>query len=248
MNIALFVAITFLSSLLQGTMGIGFAIIYVTLSTFLFPYLEVLVSERLLALLFMVPVLLRFRDKIRWRYIWIPLVFSILGTRIALLLMSALEEKNLIIILGAVLALSGIANMVLKKEWHFRGNWISGAVVGVIIGIIAGICGMAGPVLAMYFLGIEELSEDKDCYFATTVTLFELMGIIQTVDFLFNGYFPEGGWTLSLIGIIPTFAGMFIGLRLFNRINVEQVKKLLNWFMVVMGLFLSISNLKWCSH
>ena len=248
MNIALFVAITFLSSLLQGTMGIGFAIIYVTLSTFLFPYLEVLVSERLLALLFMVPVLLRFRDKIRWRYIWIPLVFSILGTRIALLLMSALEEKNLIIILGAVLALSGIANMVLKKEWHFRGNWISGAVVGVIIGIIAGICGMAGPVLAMYYLGIEELSEDKDCYFATTVTLFELMGIIQTVDFLFNGYFPEGGWTLSLIGIIPTFAGMFIGLRLFNRINVEQVKKLLNWFMVVMGLFLSISNLKWCSH
>ena len=58
-----------------------------------------------------------------------------------------------------------------------------------------------------------------------------------------NGYFPEGGWTLSLIGIIPTFAGMFIGLKLFSKINVDQVKKLLNWFMVVMGLFLFVSNL-----
>ena len=243
MNIALFVAISFLSSLLQGTMGIGFAIIYVTLSSFLFPYLEVLVSERLLALLFMVPVLFRFRDKIRWRYVWIPLVSSILGTRFALLLMRVLEERILIIILGVVLALSGIANMVLKKEWHFGGNWISGVIVGVIIGTISGICGMAGPVLAIYYLGIEELSEDKDCYFATTVTLFELMGILQTVDFLFNGYFPERGWTLFFIGIIPTFAGMFLGLKLFNRINVEQVKKLLNWFMVVMGLFLFGSNL-----
>ena len=243
MNIALFVAITFLSSLIQGTMGIGFAIIYVTLSSFLFPYLEVLVSERLLALLFIVPVLFRFRDKIRWKHIWVPLVFSILGTRLALLIMGTLDERNLIIILGAVLALSGIANMVLKKEWHFSGGWISGAIVGVVIGLISGICGMAGPVIALYYLGIEELSEDKDRYFATTVMLFELMGIIQTVDFLFNGYFPEGGWTLSLIGIIPTFAGMFLGLRLFSRINVAQVKKLLNWFMVVMGLFLFVSNL-----
>lgn len=243
MNIALFVAITFLSSLIQGTMGIGFAIIYVTLSSFLFPYLEVLVSERLLAILFIVPVLLMFRDKIRWRHIWIPLIFSILGTRIALLIMRTLEERNLIIILGVVLALSGIANMVLKKEWHFSGGWISGAIVGVAIGVISGICGMAGPVIALYYLGIEELSEDKDRYFATTVMLFEIMGIIQTVDFLFNGYFPSGGWTLSLIGIVPTFAGMFIGLRLFSRINVAQVKKLLNWFMVVMGLFLFVSNL-----
>ena len=243
MNIALFVAVSFLSSLLQGTMGIGFAIIYVTLSSFLFPYLEVLVSERLLALLFLVPVLFRFSDKIRWRYIWIPLAFSIMGTRLALLLMRVLEERNLIIILGAVLALSGIANMILKKEWHFSGSWISGVLVGVIIGTISGICGMAGPVLAMYYLGIKELSEDKDCYFATTVTLFELMGILQTVDFLISGYFPEGGWTLFFVGIVPTFAGMFFGLKLFNKINVEQVKKLLNWFMVVMGLFLFGSNL-----
>ena len=227
MDIALFVAITFFSSLLQGTMGIGFAIIYVTLSSFIFPYLEVLSSERVLAILFMVPVLLRFRDKIRWRHIWIPLIFSILGTRIALLIMKVLDERSLIVALGAILTLSGIANMVLKKEWHFKGNWISGAIVGVIIGTLAGICGMAGPVIALYYLGIEELSEDKDRYFATTVTLFELMGIIQTVEFLLNGYFPERGWTLSLIGIIPTLAGIFVGLKLFDRINVAQVKMLM---------------------
>ena len=242
MKMVLFVLVSFASSLLQGTMGIGFAIIYVTLGSFLFPYLEILVSERLLALLFMVPVLIRFREKIRWRYIWLPLLFSILGTRLALLIMKVVDERQLIIILGIVLTLSGAANILLRKEWHFEGGFVSGAVVGVLIGTIAGICGMVGPVLAMYYLGIKELSEDKDCYFATTVTLFELMGVLQTVDFLFTGYFPPNGWTLSLVGIVPTFAGMFLGLRLFNRINVGQVKKLLNWFMVIMGLFLSISN------
>ena len=243
MNIALFAVFSFVSALLQGTMGIGFAIIYVTLGTFLFPYLEILVSERLLAILFMVPVLLRFREKIRWRYIWIPLLFSIVGTRIALLLMGVMDERMLIIILGAVLALSGFANIAMKKEWHFKGNWVSGAIVGVLIGAIAGICGMAGPVLAMYYLGIDEFSEDKDCYFATTVTLFEIMGLLQTVDFLLSGYFPPNGWTLFLVGIVPTFAGMFIGLKLFRRIDVGNMKKLLNWFMVVMGLFLLIRNI-----
>ena len=246
MRMVLFVLVAFASSLLQGTMGIGFAIIYVTLGSFLFPYLEILVSERLLAMLFMVPVIARFRYKIRWRYIWLPLLFSVLGTRIALLVMRVFDERQLIIILGAVLTLSGVANIVLKKEWHFKGGYVSGAVVGIVIGTIAGICGMAGPVLAMYYLGIRELSEDKDCYFATTVTLFELMGVLQTADFLFTGYFPPNGWTLSLAGIIPTFAGMFLGLRLFNRINVGHVKKLLNWFMVIMGLFLFVSNLAKC--
>ena len=111
MRMVLFVLVAFASSLLQGTMGIGFAIIYVTLGSFLFPYLEILVSERLLAMLFMVPVIARFRDKIRWRYIWLPLLFSVLGTRIALLVMRVFDERQLIIILGAV------------HRWHSDRNY-----------------------------------------------------------------------------------------------------------------------------
>lgn len=231
-----------LGSLSQGLSGIGFAVIYISICNFVLPYVENLTSMKLIITLVNFPFIIRLFKKIRWKYLMVPFLFSFFGNWFAMVLLNRLNEVLLKVILGAILSSFGLYNLVCKKDYHFNGGIVSGAIVGILVGFFSGFCGMAGPVLALYYLGIKDLTDDKDCYYATTVTMFQVVGIYQFVVYFATDFIPAVSWEYALFGIVPAFIGMIVGRRNFKKIDTASIKLFLNIFMVVMGAFLTITN------
>lgn len=243
MDIALFLVATSLGGFMQAMTGIGYGMIVMGLGALVLPYIHVLAAIKILGLLFIFPVLVHYRDKIRWNILVLPLLFTIPGNQVALRMLVLLEDRTLTIMLGGIIMITGVFFLVVNKSFSIKPSLVTGGIAGLIVGFLSGISSISGPALALYYLNIEELSQDKDAYYATTLTTFHFAGLYQIFTLLLKGIFPVESWYLILVGFIPTLLGIYFGGKLFTKINMEGVRRAIYMFMVVVGFLLVILNI-----
>jgi hypothetical protein len=239
----LFLAATSIGGFMQAMTGIGYGMILMGLGTLVFPYVQILSTIKILALLFILPVLINYREKIQWNILLLPLLFTIPGNAIALKMLQSLDDGILTILLGGILGLTGIYFLLVKKTVSIKPNLVSGGLAGILVGILSGVSSISGPALALYYLNIDELANDKDAYYATTLTTFQIVGLYQVSLLLFRGVFPAESWSLIIWGLLPTSVGIFFGGKLFAKVHMKLVKTGIYSFMVLMGFFLIITNI-----
>lgn len=243
MELLLFLVATSIGGFTQAMTGIGYGMILMGIGTLVFPYVQILSTIKILALLFIIPVLINYRDKIRWKILLLPFLFTIPGNAIALKMLKTFDDRILTIFLGILIIFSGIYFLIMKKTISIKPNLLSGSLAGILVGFLSGVSSISGPALALYYLNIDELSNDKNAYYATTLTTFQIVGLYQVLLLLFQGVFPTGSWSLILWGLLPTSVGIFYGGKLFTRVNMKIVKTGIYSFMVLMGFFLIITNI-----
>lgn len=236
--------VVFAGTAVQATTGLGFGMVAMALLPFVFPYIDTLVSMKMMQILFFIPVLLYQRKSIKWKILFVPVVASIIGTLIAnriLFNISNIEYAKLV--LGLIIVFAGCYGLMGKNPIRIKSGIAGGSAAGISVGFFSSFCGVAGPPLAVYLLGIEETSGDKDAYYATTITTFQLIGLYQIGLYAANGSVTLSVLEQALFSIVPAFAGVWAGQRLFRAMDTEKLKLIVYAVMIAMGLVVVVTSI-----
>ncbi|MEW9052729.1 MAG: sulfite exporter TauE/SafE family protein [Neobacillus sp.] len=233
----IFVAfILFIGSSIQGASGFGFGLF----SMGLLPILLSLKDSTLLVLALTVLISLQVAIKFR-KYIQIKALLFIVGAALTGRVVSFFflnsfgdldSMKKLLgfILIGMIIYLhvsDGRPTTLSVKKPLFA------IIVGFIGGIIGGVFAVGGPFFVFYFL---MRYTDKISYNANLQAAFVIMNVFTILLHGLNGDLNHHLLPYLLLGGIAVFMGVNLGLRWFERLPRERIKKLASVIVFISGL------------
>ncbi len=106
-------------------------------------------------------------------------------------------------------------------------------VAGFTSGLLGGAIAIWGPPVNLFYLA---LNLTKDQWMRSVGLLYMLGGVALLTGYLENGMLYRDTLVMSALACIPAFAGMWIGLKLQERIAQEQFRKIVLTMLFVVGV------------
>ena len=209
-----------LGGILKGATGAGSPVIGV-------PVLTLFFNVPMAVALFTIPNLCtnlwqgwRFRaSQISRRFTWMFAGGGVLGALVGSFLLAALPAEVLMgTVAGATLLY--IAFRLARPDWRLATGTamaLSGP-VGVLGGLLQGAGGMSAPV-SVTFLNAMGLKRAE--FIATISVFFAMMSVVQIPTLAALGILTSDRALLSLLALVPLFAGMPVGAWLARHISVR---------------------------
>lgn len=232
--------ITFAGAFIQTNIGFGLPLIAMLFLPMFLPFSTSVALYQIVGTAGMLYLVLHYRTFIAWR-IMLPLLGVSLLTGMAVTLFSMGMEKGvLIVILGAALIIISIFSVWFSERISVRPTPRNGALLGFIAGIGNGLFGISGPPVAIYLLaGIDE----KRAYLVTLQTFFLISNITTIAIRTGAGAVTLSHIPLILSGWTGIAVGTFFGLKLFERLPKQLLKKLVYGFVGVSGAWMIAQEL-----
>ena len=154
------------------------------------------------------------------------------------LLQGAFRSDALVAVLGALLILTGIANLT-----NGFGRWqpspALAAVMGLLSGLFGGLVGNQGGLRAA---GLSAFQLEPRAFLATGTAVALLIDLARTPFYLWRG----GDLLLELwvpiaVATIGCFAGTIAGERLFLRLSPETYRRVIGTAVMILGAWLLIA-------
>ena len=216
--------LTIAASFIQRVSGFGFGIFVMMFFPFFLPsYGESVTLSGLLAGTTALLIAIRNWRHIRWRAMWIIVLFNILASFVAIEFMSSIGNEALKRCLGIMLIIISLYFMFYdgKVKMIFCSKPAQ-MFIGVISGVMGGMFAMPGPPVVLYSIGVIE---EKRQYIAT----------LQAFSVVFN-VFSDNTLLYWSIGLFVLFIGTLLGARCFEYISRETLKRIVYLMMMVSGV------------
>jgi uncharacterized membrane protein YfcA len=153
-------------------------------------------------------------------------------------LQGALRSDALIAVLGALLILTGIANLT-----NGFGRWKPSLAVAGVMGLLSGLFGgLVGNQGGLRAAGLSAFQLEPRAFLATGTAVALLIDVARTPFYLWRG----GDALLALwvpIGVasVGCFAGTLAGERLFLRLSPDTYRKVIGTAVIILGAWLLIA-------
>lgn len=229
-------------STIQRVTGFGFGIFAMLfLTRILAVYGEANALSGLLSLTSTVIVALAHAKKVDWKNLLFPCIgFAVISVP-SILLMKKLDNRVLLIMLGAALILLSGYMFFFSSRIKIKPNPFTGLAAGGFSGILGGIFSMGGPPVVIYFMQSE--GDDKERYLATIQMYFLLSNVYGTTVKAMNGFITREVLMLAAFGTVGMIAGIFIGKLIFRKLRADILRRVVYCFMAVAGAVNIVSAL-----
>ena len=173
-----------------------------------------------------------------------PLLFSlipgaILGIMIANLTMDHINPEYLRYIIALICIMFAIKNICFKQlHLSFINNRIGAYFMSASSGISSTLVHAGGPPLIIYFTAIG-LAQTK--FVATAAVFIAIMNIIKLIGVLSLGLLTIDMVLIALAFTPVAFMGNWLGVKLNNRLDKKLFLKLMNYLLLLLGLWLIFS-------
>jgi uncharacterized membrane protein YfcA len=158
------------------------------------------------------------------------------------------SKEMFLMIIFAVLMLTASVSMIRSKnaglqavqsEKSSPNKALPLVLLGLFVGVVTGLLGAGGG-----FLIIPSLVLFLKLPMKTAVgTSLLIIAINSLLGFLFSLKQFEYNWTILLSFTALAVIGLFIGLKLSEKISGTSLKKGFGWFVLVMGIYIIIKEL-----
>lgn len=233
--------IIFLSSIIQGITGFGFALLAVPLLTiFILPgesqplftveqAIPILICYGLLTSLF---IILKSHRHIKLKEIWVMILFGIIGIPIGYFILEAVDPDLLKLIAGFIII---IAAIVLMKGYviKLKSYSLTSMIAGFLSGLLNGSLSMSGPPIVL-FLSNQNVEKE---YFRANITVYGIItNIIAIAIFAFNR--KMNLHVLAYAGILTPalIIGVLSGIIISVKVNEKLFKKLTLLLLIATGV------------
>jgi len=232
--------ISFSGAFLQTNIGFGLPVIAMLFLPMFLPFSTSVALYQIVGSAGILYIVLHYRRYIAWR-IMLPLLVVALITGAGVTLISMeMEKRILLIILGAALILISIFSVWFSDRISVTPTPQNGALLGIVAGIGNGLFGISGPPVAIYLLaGIDE----KRAYLATLQAFFLICNLTTISIRTGGGALDLTHTPLIVSGWLGIGAGTYLGLKLFERLPKELLKKLVYGFVGVSGVWIIAQEL-----
>jgi len=244
MDTALIVFAAFvIAGIVKGILGFGFpiiALLVLTLATGLFDALAIIVIPTLATNLVQAMSGGHFAEIVQrmWRYFLLAMVCIYLTS----FFIVDVNVNWLTALLGAVLffyCLSRFYNLHIsvRREHEPLVSTLLGAVNGVITGFTGSF--MVPSVLYMQALGFG-----RDMLVQAMGIFFALSTGMLAVSLGSNDLISADQITVSLVALVPSFAGVYLGRWVRNRIDEEQFQKIFLVSVLLLGAYIMVRSIR----
>ena len=143
-------------------------------------------------------------------------------------------------IVFAILMISASISMIKKNKTKIinaTNNYMQLASIGFLVGIVTGFLGAGGGFLIIPALLFFANLPMKQAVGTSLLIIF----INSTIGFAGDLYLNTPiNYSFLLILSAMAFLGMFIGILLSKKIDGNKLKPIFGWFVLVMGIYISI--------
>jgi len=237
LDLAIFVAATFLAAFVTGLSGFAFGLIAAGI------WLHVITPVQTAALIVAFGLLAqgtsvwKLRHALNWPRLWPFLVGGALGVPVGIGILEWVSPRYLREGVGAVLILYGLYSLARPNLKRAATNPVIDAVIGFLNGALGGATGLAGIIVAIW-CGLMAWPKDQQraVFQPVAVAIF-----LMSAGWL--GAKGVASWDtvwLFVIGLPALAGGLWLGLRLYGRLDEQAFRKLILLLLLVSGASLFI--------
>ncbi|PAK43176.1 sulfite exporter TauE/SafE family protein [Priestia megaterium] len=235
--------ILFVGSFIQGVSGFGFGLF----SMGFLPLFLTLKDSTLLVLALTIAIslniLFRFFKCINWKNISVILIGALTGRIFSFYFLNTYGEMDWAKkTLGFLLIAMVLYLLTTKKETNssmLYKNPLFTTIIGLIGGFIGGVFAVGGPFFTFYFL---MRYKEKNHYNANLQASFIITNAFTLTLHGINGDYNSSFWFYLLPGLCIIWIGTNLGLRWFEHLPRERIKKLVSIIVLLSGLVLLTSS------
>lgn len=237
MEFLLFTGIILVASILQTSTGFGFSILATPFLLLLFEPAEAIQINLLLSLVISCALIRKILQDIDFEVLKRFIFGSLLGLPIGIIIFLLLDINKLklgvslvILILTFLLILKFRINQTSKRDWTVGG--LSGSLTTSI--------GMPGPPLLLYFSGTDT---QKEKLRGTTLAFYLFIYLISLIIQVIVAGTSKIVWISSGISLPLVFLGLYLGQRLFKRINQNIFRIFTYIILLFTGIYMLVESL-----
>ncbi|MGI6083833.1 MAG: sulfite exporter TauE/SafE family protein [Acetivibrionales bacterium] len=236
----LFSALTvIIASFIQTVAGFGMGIFIMAVIPLLLPHNVAILISVSISFITTLLIVIKIHHKTDYKAVWVPFIFATAGTIISLLFV---KNTSMIIykrMLGVFLFLLSIWFTFISEKVKIKPSTKNGVVAGTLSGVFNGLFTLNGPPMVLYYLAAID---DTDVYRSTSQYYFFLINTVSVISRAATGTLHLEHWKHLLAGALVIPIGVFIGLKLVDKINKQTIKKIIYIFLAMSGLYIAITG------
>ncbi|MCJ8499657.1 sulfite exporter TauE/SafE family protein [Desulfatitalea alkaliphila] len=224
-----------LASLLMGLTGFGFAIVAVSLISFVWPVRQIVPFLFVYNVVINLVLLAQLRNHVHPRRIAVQMAGFVPGALLGLYALIQLPDTLLKLVIG--ITLMGFALWSLARTDGVRGelHWAWNGSAGVVSGLLGGAIYMAGPPIIV----LNALTHmDRFAFKADLQAFFLLSNLYLAVAYGSMGLFSWSLFRLNIYLAPLMLAGVAAGSLICRRISNQRFQGLAHLLLMVMGIIL----------
>ena len=232
------VLIIFTAYTIKGLSGFGSGLVAIPLLAFFLPITFIVPVLGLLSYSGTVIQSLSLRKQVDWKVV-LPLIpFSLTGIFIAVWLLSNVDARILVFVLGAFVVTYSIYSLLPAKKLQPGKQWI--VLCGSFGGLVGALFGTGGP---FYVLYLKTQSLNKAQFRATIASIFLIDGGARIFGYANSGLYTPQVLTLVVVLFPVLLLGMYAGHHLHIKIDQKRFNLIISIMLMVSGAALMFKAL-----
>ena len=224
----------FVGYFVKGVAGIGNTLVVTSAMAYTRTNAEITPVELLLCVPTNLAVTWVYRRHIDWKLAIAPLCMVLAGDALGVLLLKNVDVTAMKAVFGVVLILLSVEQ--LWRELRGKPTRAGHPALMLTLGISAGVlCGMfgVGALLAAY---LSRVTTDDATYKGTMSIIFTIENFFRVIAYSATGLLTAVSLTRAAILLPFMGAGLFLGIRLSNRLNARTMRLIIGVMLLLSGL------------
>ena len=224
----------FVGYFVKGVAGIGNTLVVTSAMAYTRTNAEITPVELLLCVPTNLAVTWVYRRHIDWKLAIAPLCMVLAGDALGVLLLKNVDVTAMKAVFGVVLILLSVEQ--LWRELRGKPTRAGHPALMLTLGISAGVlCGMfgVGALLAAY---LSRVTTDDATYKGTMSIIFTIENFFRVLAYSATGLLTALSLTRAAILLPFMGAGLFLGIRLSNRLNARTMRLIIGVMLLLSGL------------
>jgi len=237
-HLTIFLTATFAGALVAGLSGFAFGLIAASLWLYILPPLQTASLIIAFGLIVQSYSVWKLRQAIVWRRLWPFLIGAAIGVPIGVSILTWANPAHVRAVIGVLLVLYSLYALSRRTTKPITaGGTAADAGVGYITGILAGFTGLAG-ILVTIWCGVRGWPKDEQ---RTTFQPVAVAIFVMSAAWLggTNLISADTIW-LFLYGLPFLFAGTWLGMKLYGRLNETTFRTVVLVLILISGAALIV--------
>jgi uncharacterized protein len=240
LELALFLASTFLAALVAGLAGFAFGLVAAAAWLHLLTPVQTAILIVAFGLIVQGIAVWKLRHALQWARLWPFLLGGAVGVPIGVMILAWVSPGTMQLAIAAVLTLYSLHALLRPAMPPFKyGGTVTDAGVGVLNGILGGATGLAGIIVTIW-CGLRGWPKDvqRTVFQPTGVAVFAMSAVWLGA----RGEVDRATLGLFVLGLPALLAGTWLGLKLYGRLDESGFRRVVLLLLLGSGLALIIGR------
>ncbi|MFC0472270.1 sulfite exporter TauE/SafE family protein [Halalkalibacter kiskunsagensis] len=224
--------IMFLSAVVQGTTGFGFALTSMPLLTILLSMHTVVPIMVVFGLCSNILILIKVWSHVKFKKTWLFIASSVIGVPLGTYILLIIDQNTLKIITGFLIVLFALA-LWRGYSLKIKNEKLALIPVGFSSGLLNGSISLSGPPVVLF---LTNQGENKTAFRANLTSFSLILNIITIATFFVGGLINKEVMTYVFWFFPALFVGTFLGIKIASKVEQALFRKITLGLIIISGV------------